>query len=166
MKYLVALASSLALLTALGCKEESVDIISESGNLAGGEWLYVDTYNNLADYGCYVCPNFKPEEVIYRLTFDDSKNSISGRVRNLIITANYQTTLARESTQEVQLGTFKITDFKVLNKPWENEADGIFQDNLQKASSYRLAQSTENKIYDELQLGSGNDKTMYFVRKR
>jgi hypothetical protein len=82
-----------------------------------------------------------------------------------MITANYETKLASESTEAVQIGTFKITDFKVLNKPVEFEADGVFKEDLQKVSTYRLARSTENKIYDELQLSTSED-AIVFVRMR
>lgn len=143
----------------------SKEVTPEENPSLTGEWLYVGTFSHLADYACYVCPDFKPEDVIYKLAFNANSNSINGQIRNLIITANYETELASESTDEVQIGTFKITDFKVLNKPFETQEDGIFKNDLQRIFSYRLAQSTENKIYDELQL-STTDDALVFVRGR
>lgn len=156
--YAVILSASL-----LGCNSKNVN--PEVNTSLTGEWLYVGTFSHLANYACFVCPEFKPEDVIYKLTFNENANSINGRVRNLIITANYETELASESTKEVQIGTFSISNFKVLNKPWETEEDRIFQNDLQKAFSYRLARSTENNRYDELQL-STKDDALIFVRVR
>lgn len=146
-----------------GCNSKTVN--PEANIPLTGEWLYVGTFSHLGNYACYVCPNFKPEDVIYKLTFDDNTKTINGRVRNLIIKAEYDTKLAGESTEEVRIGEFSITDFKVLNKPWENEEDAIFQANLKKASSFRLARSTENTRYDELQLSTNAD-ALVFVRVR
>ncbi|MFB0948077.1 MAG: hypothetical protein QMB24_18315 [Spirosomataceae bacterium] len=153
----------LLLVFLTGCNSENVK--PEVNTSLTGDWICVGTFSHLANYSCFVCPDFKPEDVIYKLTFNENANSMNGRVRNLIITANYETELASESTEEVEIGTFNITDFKVLNKPWENEADWIFKNDLQKASSYRLDQSTENNRYDELQL-STNEDALVFVRVR
>lgn len=163
MKTYSLVLSVLLSILFFGCKSNNVN--PEVNTSLSGEWLYVGTFSHLANYACFVCPDFKPEDVIYKLTFNDNANSINGRVRNLIITVNYETELASESTKEVQIGTFSISNFKVLNKPWETEEDRIFQNDLQKAFSYRLAQSTENKIYDELQL-STKDDALIFVRIR
>lgn len=163
MKTYSLILSVLLSILFFGCKSNNVN--PEVNASLTGQWLYVGTFSHLANYACFVCPNFKPEAVIYKLTFNDNANSINGRVRNLIITVNYETELASESTKEVQIGTFSISNFKVLNKPWETEEDRIFQNDLQKAFSYRLAQSTENKIYDELQL-STKDDALIFVRIR
>jgi hypothetical protein len=157
------LCKAFLLFALFSCKTETPS--PEANTSLTGDWIYAGTYSHLADYACFVCPDFKPEDVIYKLTFNESKNSISGRVRNLIITANYEVALARESTEEVEIGAFDITKFKVLNKPFETEEDGIFQNDLQKAFSYRLAQSTENNHYDELQL-STNEDALVFVRVR
>ncbi|MDP5120594.1 MAG: hypothetical protein NWQ46_03280 [Spirosomaceae bacterium] len=163
MKTYSLILSVLLSILFFGCKSNNVN--PEVNTSLTGKWLYVGTFSHLANYACFVCPNFKPDDVIYKLTFNENANSIDGRVRNLIISANYETSLASESTKEIQIGTFNITDFKVLNKPFETEEDGVFQTDLQKASSYRLAQSGENNRYDELQLTT-NEDALVFVRVR
>lgn len=128
-----------------------------------GEWRYVGTFDHRADYICLVCNEFDYDKSLYQITFNGDK-AFTAKINLLLAEGSYQNNRERyEENQE--WGYFSVTDLRILNKPPETEADGIFQQNLLDAKQYNLVTAGDGE-YDFLQLQFEEYKYLYFVRKK
>ena len=152
----------LALLLFLGVFQcDKTEISAEKGLV--GEWRYVGTFSNLADYKCFVCDDFDYEESIYKLTFADA-NNYTAKINLLIAKGEYNTSFDVVNGKEIN-GTFENLNMQILNKPYETEADSKFQSMFVESTNFSLSLKSGNKAFDQLTLASNNNEYLLFVRK-
>lgn len=137
------------------------EINAEAGLV--GEWRYVGTFNNLADYKCFVCEEFEFEKSLYRLNFTDERN-YTAKINLLNGKGEYNVSFDN-SEAEIKNGTFENLNLQILNKPYETEADSKFQAMFLEAIYFSYSPKKENQEYDQLSLSSNNNEYLLFVRK-
>jgi hypothetical protein len=152
----------LSLLLFLGVFQcDKTEISAEKG--LAGEWRYVGTFSNLADYKCFVCDDFDYEKSIYKLTFADA-NNYTAKISLLVAKGEYNTSFDVVNDKEMN-GTFENLNMQILNKPYETEADSKFQSMFVESTNFSLSLKSGNNAFDQLTLASNNNEYLLFVRK-
>ena len=137
-----------------------------------GQWRYVGKFSHLADYACFVCPNFDYDKSLYQLTFN-TDGSVDTRINLLIGKATYQSQ-EQQNNYNPQIykdlftasGTFSIKNLSFSNRPPQTIADTEFIANLNSSNIFHQTTYTANQTYDELSLTYNKDNFLFFVRKR
>jgi hypothetical protein len=141
-----------------GCESEKA-VYPEN---ISGDWVYVGTFDSRANYACYVCPDFKIEESIYKVTFKN-EGFFNGRI-NLLIAEGLYAVSELKSEKNSLSGKISIDKLQIMNKPYETEADGKFQNLFQSSSAFMLNIGSDAESYDQLSLSNGSNDFLVFVR--
>jgi hypothetical protein len=158
MKYIIAIF--LGLITCFSCIEDK--IIPENTLL--GEWHYVGTLDNTSTNKCLICDNYVFKTSPYYLIFKED-NIYSGRINLLISEGKYEL-LKKKNTDNKYTGEFKNIEFRILNKPFETEADSKFKVLFEQAEEFEIINKNTSQVYDILNLRSSkSDEYLQFVRK-
>lgn len=158
MKRLMLLTFLAAAVLMNACREEV-----QADTALSGEWAYVGNFDHRADVVCMVCPGFKYDSSLYKLTFHANR-TISGKV-NLLIMGGYYVTSEMEKAGKDSKGTIKISKFNPQNKPYETEKDTKFQQDFRGAIRYDVSVETTG-LYDFLSLQYNENEYLFFVRKK
>jgi hypothetical protein len=126
-----------------------------------GEWFYVGTFSHLIGYKCIVCEGYEPEKAIYKMTFNEN-GSLAGRVNLLIIQGKFELKDTKEDATKNISGSITITDFTLLNKPPQTQADTDFIEIFENASSVYFDVNS-SKTYNILQLTSKNKASSFIA---
>ncbi|MEY4539261.1 MAG: hypothetical protein RLZZ306_1018 [Bacteroidota bacterium] len=151
------------------CKDTDIQPVTLDKVTLSGEWRYVGKLSHNAYLKCTICPEFDYEKSIYRITFKED-GTFEARINLLITKGNYVGKPDANSTSTYYYGDIDITNFQVLNKPFETEEDGNFQRYF--LDTKRFGQTTKaNNVfeYDELQLSLKNTDSsefLLFARKK
>lgn len=157
MKYL--LISIWVLFSLLSCKENTA--IPQNKFL--GEWHYVGTLDNTTTNKCLICDNYKFKPSQYYLIFKSDK-TYSGRINLLISEGKYEI-VNQKNLDEKFTGEFKNLEFRILNKPFETEADSKFKMLFEQAEEFEIISKNSTQAYDILNLSSSkSDEYLQFVR--
>lgn len=158
MKYIIAIF--LGLITCFSCIEDK--IIPENKLL--GEWHYVGTLDNTSTNKCLICDNYVFKTSPYYLIFKED-NIYSGRINLLISEGKYEL-FNQKNTDNKFTGEFKNIEFRILNKPFETEADSKFKVLFEQAEEFEIINKNTSQVYDILNLRSSkSDEYLQFVRK-
>lgn len=128
-----------------------------------GMWYYVGTFDHRADYLCLLCPDYKPEEAIYRISFlpGSKLNSAINFMRG-------EASFSLANIKELDNGffaDFSLKNYRELNKPIETIEDGIFRSHLLKSTEIAYYELSQKGFDASLQLQFDQNQYLYFVRK-
>lgn len=158
MKYL--LISIWVLFSLLSCKENTA--VPENKFL--GEWHYVGTLDNTTTNKCLICDNYVFKTSPYFIIFNED-NTYSGRINLLISEGRYEL-INLKKTDNKLTGEFKNLEFRILNKPFETEADSKFKLQFENTEEFEIIYKGSSQTYDILNLKSSkSDEYLQFVRK-
>lgn len=150
----------LGLITCFSCSENTVN--PENNFL--GEWHYAGTLDNTSTNKCLVCDNYVFKTSPYYFIFNEDY-TYSGRINLLISEGRYELTNLKKTDNKVT-GEFKNIDFRILNKPFETEADSKFKALFEQTEEFEIINKNTSQIYDILNLKSSkSDEYLQFVRK-
>jgi hypothetical protein len=168
MKYFAYISLFVCIL--LACKQTDIQPMASAEKATFlGEWRYVGRFSHSADYRCTVCPEFDYEKSIYKVTFKED-NTFDVRINLLLGKGNYVVKSDTKSTPANAYGTIDITDFQILNKPFETEEDTEFQQRFRDINFFSHNTKANNTFgYDELNLNlktSNLSEYLLFVKKK
>ncbi|NBA87386.1 hypothetical protein GVN16_16545 [Emticicia sp. CRIBPO] len=158
MKKLLLLTFLAAAVFMNACHEEI-----QADTALSGEWAYVGNFDHRTDVICMVCPGFKYDSSLYKLTFHADR-TITGKV-NLLNMGGYYVTSEMEKAGKESKGTIKISKFNATNKPYETEKDIKFQQDFRWAMSYHVSVEATG-LYDFLSVQYNENEYLFFVRKK
>lgn len=158
MKALLLLTFLASAVFMNACREEV-----QADTALAGEWAYVGNFDYREDVICMVCPGFKYDSSLYKLSFHADR-TISGKV-NLLNMGGYYVTSEMEKAGKESRGTIKISKFNPTNRPYETEKDIKFQQDFRWAMSY-LVSIEPSGLYDFLNLQYNENEYLFFVRKK
>ncbi len=138
--------------------------ITVNPNSIADEWFYVGTFDNRANYACYICGGVNYEESIYKITFDQ-KGKFTGKINLLIAEGTYEISNTAAESYSLR-GEIKIPKLQILNKPYETEEDSKFQALFASAEYFALNTGDKNQEFDQLSLGNKGNEFLLFVRKK